>query len=101
MGQAALDDLMGRAGFQWAAIIDNFPAFGLNQAGDCAEQGCFAGPVGTDERDNITLLDLEGYAVQSSNCAVAYGQVLYFEHLACYYAIGKWTASVRNGLIRE
>jgi hypothetical protein len=47
------------------------------QAGQAVEQGGLAGPVGADQADDLTRVDLEGNAVQGDDTAEAHADIPY------------------------
>jgi hypothetical protein len=52
----------------------------LEQAGDGAQRGGFAGAIGPDERNHFALFDVQRNTGQRLNGAVVYGNVFQRKH---------------------
>ena len=68
---AEADDLVWPLGGDVDAIERDRAAALLDQAGDRAEERRLAGAVGTDERDDFALGDLQGDVLEGADDAVA------------------------------
>src|SRR4051812_31916730 len=77
MADAEPDNLVRRAAHDAAAFELDVAGVWLQQAGNGLEQRGLACTIGTDQRDDLPLQDLESKIVQHLDFAVARTQVLY------------------------
>ena len=80
MGQAHVDDLMGRRLLQVLPVQGHGAGGGSNQAGDGVQGGGFAGAVGADEGDQLPFPHAEGDALQGVDGPVKHVQIFDFKH---------------------
>ena len=59
MGQALLHDLVRADALDALALVQHITRFGVQQAGDGLQGGGFSCTVGTDQGDDLALVDLE------------------------------------------
>src|SRR6185312_3860661 len=82
MGDAEMRTFGGQQAEQVPATERDRAAGGSDHAGDGLEQGGFAGAVGTDDGDELTLVDGQGDIGQCAKPAVGDGEVADFKHPA-------------------
>ena len=68
--QAQLHDLVGGHGINRRAHEVDRAGFCAQQTGDRIQDGALTGAVRTDQRDDLTLVDLEGNALDGVDAAV-------------------------------
>src|SRR5207245_6478077 len=62
-GDAERRDLVGLGPGDLATLEDHAPGRRREDPGDPVEEGGFAGPVGANEREDLTLLHAEGHVI--------------------------------------
>ena len=55
------------------------PASGVHQTGYSLQNGTLSGAVGTDQRHNLTLIDLKGYALDGMDSSVIHMNIVDFQ----------------------
>ena len=81
-----------------AAIVD-LTALQLQQAADCVHRGCLAGAVGTDQGDDLALIDMEGHILDGVDRAVVNIDIFDRKHLAHRQSPPRY-AAMTFGLLR-
>jgi hypothetical protein len=79
---------IGHEGFESSDLLsfeDHLPGVGFMVADDTVEQGCFAGPIRTDQTDDFTLIDLEGNMVIGHHTAEVFHEIDHFEKCHAMY----------------
>src|SRR5437879_2883534 len=66
------------------AVEHDSAAGGLVEAGDVVEEGCLAGAVGPDQREDLAALDVKAHVVNSHKAAKSLGEVGQLEDVACW-----------------
>ena len=79
-GDAGTDDPIDGFAQQLLAIPLNGARLGLDQAGDGAQSGGFAGAVGPDEGDDFAVGHLQADAAQGLDSAVGHMEIFNFKH---------------------
>jgi len=80
MGQAALENLVGRQLVDALTVKADLAAAGTNQARDGFQGGRLARPIGADERDDLALRHLQADLMQRGPVAVGHAQILQLKH---------------------
>ena len=80
MRNAFLRDLMGGQLIDPLAIQRNHSRFRMNDAGDRLQGGALAGPIRSDDRYDLTVLNREGYVPKGRCDSVTHSDVLNVEH---------------------
>ena len=70
MGKARFHDFMGAHALDALALVDHIAGLGFQQAGDGLQGGGLTGTIGTDQGDDLALIDLEGNALDGVDVAV-------------------------------
>ena len=76
--QTVLDDLVRRNALEVMALKEDAAHLGVQQAGDCVQNGGFARAVRADERDDLALVDLKGNALDGVDAAVVHMDIINF-----------------------
>ena len=70
MGKARFHDFMGAHALDALALVDHIAGLGFQQAGDGLQGSGLTGTIGTDQGDDLALIDLEGNALDGVDVAV-------------------------------
>ena len=84
MGQALLHDLVRADALDALALVQHITRFGVQQAGDGLQGGGFSCTVGTDQGDDLALVDLERDVLHGVDVAVIHIDIVYFQHRLCH-----------------
>ena len=68
-------DLLGEPADAGSGGLDDFPQVRLGLPGENAEHGAFAGPIGTQQADAISSLNMELHIIQQGKTAITHTDI--------------------------
>ena len=80
MGHSHLYDLMGRRSGQILAFKYNTSGFWGKNSCESLQSSGLAGTIGTDQCNNLTLVNLKRNPLQCLDHAIIHLEILYFQH---------------------
>ena len=83
MRHTHLYDLMRRCSCEVFSLKHNASGLRRKNSGKCLKCGCLSGAIGTDQRNNLSLIYMKRNSLQSLDHTIVDLEVLYFQHCHC------------------